>query len=283
MATGVKKGLTPARKVGSAPDNKGMTTYTIASGYSTNLGTQDPVKLSSGTLVLATNGANALGTLLGINYIDPTGKPQWLNYYPASLSIKSGTTIDAKVLDDPNATFRARCNGTVAQVLVGNIYAMDLAEGVDYFGNSQATVTVLAAKVGTASIANSTNLVSTLSITTGDAFSIKTSNAGSATTITIVTNETTATFLAALNAVPNISASLNASGFLVLQATDGYSLVLANTTNTPLTALGNTAGTYAPTVSAGSGMVKVIKVEDTVNNILEVLIVNESYRDNGAN
>lgn len=280
MATGAQKGLNPCRKLGSGPDNKGITSYSIASGYATDLGKGDPVKMSSGTLVLATNGADSQGVLQAVDYnpTDTTRQPVYGGHWPASAT---GTNIVAHVVEDPNATFTATGNGTVAQVLPGNLYAMTLP-GVDaYTGRSLGVVNVLATITGSLAVTGTNNAALT-GLANADAFTIKSSVANSASTITIVTNQTPAQLLALLNAVPGISASLNASNFLVVTATDGGSIVTVDGTGTPLadSTLLSAAGTTTATVALNASMVKVHKVIDSTNNILEVTLSNSIYRHN---
>jgi len=124
MPTGPKKGLNAARKVGSGPDNKGLNSYAIASGYATVLGKGDPVKLVSGTLQRATNDtADAIGVFQGVSYTDSNGNTVFSSIWPASTV---ATDIEALVLDDPGATFRAVGDSSVASVVPGEIYALNL-------------------------------------------------------------------------------------------------------------------------------------------------------------
>lgn len=170
-------GLVPHRKVGSQADNKALSPYTIASGYSTALACGEPVALSSGTLIRGTNGADAIGVLQNIKYVDSNGDVKYTTYWPASTA---ATQIEALVIDDPMATFTVKGNAAVTSVVAGQIYA----------------VTTTAAS-----------------------------------------------------------------------ATLRHSTILADI-----------AG---GTVAAGAGMVKVIKVIDTDERILEVVLVNHSLRDDG--
>lgn len=278
MATGPKYGLNPANKVGSAPNNMGLEEYTIASGYATAIYTGEPVAISSGTIVRATNGSDVKGVLEGVSIVDSNGTPQEKAYHTAGFT--STKPIKAKVMSDPFHMYRVKGNGTTSQVVVGNIYAIDWGTPDATFGRSGAMAQVLAERVGDVDISASTNLASGLGMANNDTFTVR-SNAGeSATTITIVTNMTAATLIAALNAVPNIRASLTSAGFLRIQATNGYSLILANGTNTPVDALfAGTAATTAPTVAANAGMFKVQKVLE--DDTLLVTLVNHTDRDDG--
>lgn len=281
MATGAKRGLNPARRVGSQSNNKGFSTYQIASGTSNAIFTGDPVALSSGRVVRASNGSDALGVLVGVSYVNTEGQPTEAPYFPASFT--SSQPILAKVVDDPFQTFFAKANGTVSQVLPGNIYSMTLGSGDTLTGRSTALVDVLATRTGDVDISAITDLGENLTgADDGDSFTIRTTQTTSATTITLTDGDGVTQLLAKLNAVPNILAELTSAGFLKLTATDGYSLVLAAGTGALIDDLfAGTAATTAPTVAANAGLVKVVEVVDATNGILEVVLVNHSYRDDG--
>lgn len=275
-------GFVPARRLGSAVDNKGLSSYTIASGYSTALGKGDPVKLSSGTLVVATNGADAIGIFDSVKY-KPTGDTQYIgygHYWPASAT---GTGIEALVLDDPSATFTLKTEVAPTAVLVGDIYAVTVGTPDTYTGRSACIANNKTTKTGSLAVVGTNNAALT-GLANNDAFTIRTSNNASAVTITIVTNQTPAQLLALLNAVPGIAASLDGSNFLVVSATDGGNLILADGAGTPLadSSLLAAAGTYRATVAANAGMIKVTKApSDTAINQIEGVLVNHSLRDDG--
>lgn len=282
MVSAPRKGLSPARKAGSGPDNKGLTTYAVASEYGTSIGAGDPVKLSSGTLVVATNGDDAIGVFQGISYIDAFGLPVWSQKWTASVE---ATNIEAMVLDDPAASFMAVADGPIPLVIPGDIFALNLTAPDAATGRSTMTVKTTTTLTGDVDIDGVADLgAAALGITDGDTFTIRTTQveAGSAVTITIADGDGTVDLLAALNAVDNISASLDSSGFLVIAATDGYDIVTVEGTGTPFAALmGVAAGTFSEVVAANAGLVKVLKVIDTTNRVLEVVLVNHSYRDDG--
>ena len=284
MATAPRLGLTPAKTVGSGPDNKGLTEYTIANGYATALGTGDPVKLTTdGSIIRASNSADTIGVFHGVTYVDSTGRIQIQKYWPASTT-SLVTPVTALVMDNPTASYFAVCASPVAITTNGDLYPMNLTAPNSSTGRSQMTVNNTPTKTGSLAVTGTNNAALT-GLTNGAAFNISSSVAATVTTITIVTNQTPAQLLALLNAVPGITASLNASNFLVVATTDGGKLVLADGTSTPLASsnLLAVAGTYAATVSAGSDMVKVLKVIDTVNNVVEVKLSEHSLEGRGAN
>lgn len=280
MATGPKKGLWVAKKVGSGPDNGGFDTYEVASGYGTALFTGDPVKLNAGKVEKASNGDSAIGVFIGCSYIDANGTPQEKPYKPASLTPPEGV-IYAKVMNEPLRTYECLANGTVAQVAVGNIYAANLDAGNTMFGLSGLTIDVVPSQVGTTALPStgSATIVGNVSGTANnDTFTVKAaSNTGAATTITILTATTRDQLMAALNAVPNVKATLTSDYKIVLETTDGTSLVVADGTGTPLADSSIlAAGTSTATVAANAGMVRVQKVVDPINRVLEVTLVNQA-------
>jgi len=280
MATAPRKGLNSSRKVGSAPDNKALSPYKIASGYGTALGIGDPVKIhTDGTIVKATNGADAIGVFHSVSYTDSQGNVIITKYWPASTV---ATNIEALVMDDPLCTYNAVCAGPIAEALTfpGALYALNLSAADAATGRSTVTVNNVAVRTGALAVTG-TNNAALAGLANNDAFTIKSSVADVAGTITIVTNQTPAQLLALLNAVPGISAALNGSNFLVVTATDGGNIVLADGAGTPLadsTLLG-AAGTVTATVAAGSAGVKIVRVIDVENKVVEVVQSRHSMRD----
>lgn len=104
--------------------------YTIASGYAVNIFHGDPVKLvTAGTIQLGTSDGtrtgtvdniSLLGSFAGVSYIDPTGKPVFSSYWPASQTVLSGTSPKAYVYDDPDTIFLIQANGSVAATAIGD-------------------------------------------------------------------------------------------------------------------------------------------------------------------
>lgn len=280
MPTGVKKGLNPSRKVGSAPDSRGLTEYSIASGYAVSLAIGDPVKLTTdGTLIRATNGADAIGVFAGVTYTNSSGEIKIDRYWPASTT---ATDIKALVVDDPFVTFDVKGDGPIPLVQPGDIFALNLTDPTASTKSSNITAKVMAEVTGNVALPTSGAMVGSVSgMADGDTFTIKTSNADSATTISIATATTTAQMLAALNAVSGILATVTADNYINIVATNGYDLVLAAGTGAPLTDMGLTAATHSEVVAANAGLVKVVKVKDAANYQMEVVLVNHSLRDDG--
>lgn len=89
-------------------------TFTIASGYATAIGYGDPVAFSgTGTgnlagIVIGVAGSAIVGVLVGVNYTDANGQPQWAKNWTA---LTTGTNIEARVITDPMVEYRAQVVG----------------------------------------------------------------------------------------------------------------------------------------------------------------------------
>lgn len=284
MPTGTKKGLTPARTVGSGPDNQGLNSYAIASGYSTGLGLGDPVKLTTdGTIIKATNDtADSIGVFMGVKYTDANGDPQFKKNWVASTT---GTDIEALVDDNPFRTFTAKAEGPIPLVQKGDIFALNLTDPDTNTGRSTATVKTNTEIIGDVDLDGETDIGANIAgVADSDTFTIETTApANSPVTITIEDGDGITELLAKLNAVTGISASVQAvTGFLVIEATDGYDITTAEGTNTPFAALfAGAAGTFSEVVAASAGLVKVVNVVDTDDYTLEVVLVDHDLRDDG--
>lgn len=274
MPTGPKKGLNPAKLRGNGPNNKGIQEYPVASGYATALYTGDAVKLNAGHIEKAATGDVTVGVLQGVEYTDQHGVRQYAAYLPASTT----GDIRARVVDDVNASFFGVANGTIDEVRVGNLYAMDVIAGNAAFGRSHSLIRVLAQAVGDEDITAEDTLVELSDVSNGNTFTVRSSlmGVGEAVTITIETADVVQDLLDDLNAVPNIHAEVIAGGLLKIQATDGGNLILTNGSGTPLVGLGITAGTFNA-VATTEAMVRVLSIVDPVNRVLEVTLDKHLY------
>jgi hypothetical protein len=107
-------GLQPVNLIGGQVF-AGATRYRrIASGYNTAIFYGDLVKLTTdGTIVLANETSTGpstgfAGVFLGCTYTDPTSKqPRFQQYYPGSVTVPTGTFINAIIADDPDTLFKA--------------------------------------------------------------------------------------------------------------------------------------------------------------------------------
>jgi hypothetical protein len=94
---------------------------TIASGYGTAIYKGSPVILdTNGTIVIGTAAADLLGIFAGVEYTDPSGKPNWSPYWPAGQTVFAGTSPKAYVWEDPATVFAVQANGPIAQSAIGS-------------------------------------------------------------------------------------------------------------------------------------------------------------------
>lgn len=103
-------GLKPVNLIGGQVFAGATRMMEIASGYATNIFYGDLVKrVAGGTIEKDTGTATAtpVGVFLGVSFTNgSTGQIQQQQFYPASVSIKSGTQIFAVVADDPDTLFQ---------------------------------------------------------------------------------------------------------------------------------------------------------------------------------
>jgi hypothetical protein len=97
--------------------------YQIADNQSGAIYQGDLVVLYDGYIIkydAATHTA-VTGVFNGCQYLDPTrsNKPTWKNYYPGSVDVLNGSTIDCEVIDDPNQLFLVQADGSVTQANIG--------------------------------------------------------------------------------------------------------------------------------------------------------------------
>ena len=139
-------GLQPINLIGGQVF-AGATRYRrIASGYSTAIFYGDLVKLTTdGTIVLANETSTGpstgfAGVFLGCTYTDPTSKqPRFQQYYPGSVTVPTGTFINAIIADDPDTLFKAVVvsSGTT----VTGIQYSAIGENADLVQTAGSTVT----------------------------------------------------------------------------------------------------------------------------------------------
>lgn len=128
-------GFRPSRKKGSGSNSTGMSEYTIASGYASNIFTGDLVTMNAGNVEVVTTIVDdkILGVFGGCSYT-VNGEPKFSKYWPASTS---ASNIVALVHDDPNSTFIVQAD---ASVTAGDVYSttftVTLGAGSTYTGKS---------------------------------------------------------------------------------------------------------------------------------------------------
>jgi hypothetical protein len=113
-------GLKPVGELGSGYNSAGTTEYKIASGASGNIFSGDLVKMAStGTILVAAAGDQALGVFRGCKYTDSNGDVIFSAYWPDGTVTSDAVAF---VVDDPNALFEVQsaATGSVVQTVVGN-------------------------------------------------------------------------------------------------------------------------------------------------------------------
>lgn len=124
-------GLKPVRHLGGGViRTNAMGSYSIASGYGTNIFRGDPVKRAAdGTLVRgAASDATTTGVFWGVTYKDTnTGEYKYSPYWPASTV---ATEIAAEIYDDPKIVFQVEADQLVTPLVAADIGAyVDLIIG----------------------------------------------------------------------------------------------------------------------------------------------------------
>jgi hypothetical protein len=167
-------GLKPVNLIGgqvfAGATRQLVITNSAGTGYGTSIFYGDVVKIASdGTIQVdtGTTTATPVGVFLGCQYTSAvTGQLTFSQYYPASLAVKSGSTILAFVADDPDQLFKV--------VLVTGTTADDATSGL------------LPAYLGRTIIGSNAQLVqNTGSTVTGDSKVGIYSAAGATTTATL--------------------------------------------------------------------------------------------------
>jgi hypothetical protein len=117
-------GLTRSRSF--AANSGKLRAYPIKNGAHSAMYTGTPVKLSAGTLDVATNTAAVLGVTRSFAWIDKTtGQPQYSKYIPANTSTKNSGYLEgftqpfALVDDNPNGTWIIKTDASVSSGEIG--------------------------------------------------------------------------------------------------------------------------------------------------------------------
>lgn len=94
------------------------TAYSIATGYSSNILQNQPVKIGAdGTVQAAAIGDRFIGTFQGVEFTDSDGRRRVSNKWTAS---QAGTDIVAYVTLDPTIVYEIQANGTIAKTDIGS-------------------------------------------------------------------------------------------------------------------------------------------------------------------
>ena len=169
-ATASPYGLRPINRNDGMPDAGATSQFLIdPAGEATNLfygqvviiGADGYIALSTATGAdLTTNnlGGSSLGgwgVFVGCSYVNAQGQQIYAQYYPSGTA--NGGEITAYVITDPNVTFQAQMDGTIAQSALG---------ANTFFAAAQSTST------GSTRTGNSTSAVESTVVTTAAAFKI---------------------------------------------------------------------------------------------------------------
>jgi hypothetical protein len=124
--------------------------YRVAPGYNVNMFKNQPVILNTnGTITAGTAAADLLGVLVGVEYVDTTGKPTYSPNWIAGTLVFPGTSPQAWVLDDPEIVYKVQADGIVAQTAIGDqCDVTNVAGGSLLTGVSTATVSSVPSGVG---------------------------------------------------------------------------------------------------------------------------------------
>lgn len=104
-------GFKALRTQSGAPISEALNQYNIASGYANNIFTGDPVTvLADGTIGIGVAGSACLGIFMGCKYQLPAPQANGQSfvfspYWPTGTVVKTGTTVEAMILDSPDIVF----------------------------------------------------------------------------------------------------------------------------------------------------------------------------------
>lgn len=119
-------GFVPVGHLSGGIIRHNISPYTFAAAYNANVFTGDVVMLANtGYLQVATAGStNLVGVFAGCQWIDTDGSVRFSRYWPASQAVKTGTTPEIWLYDDPNIIYEVQAwtatTGYWAQTMNGN-------------------------------------------------------------------------------------------------------------------------------------------------------------------
>ena len=102
-------GLKPINLIGGQVFAGATRQLVIASAYGTSIFYGDVVKVVAGGTIekdTGTTSATPVGVFLGCSYVNAQGQVIFSQYYPASTTAPTGTTINAFVADDPDQLYK---------------------------------------------------------------------------------------------------------------------------------------------------------------------------------
>jgi len=126
MAVSYPGGLVRSRTVGAGSTR--LKAYPLKNGAHSAMFTGTPVKLSAGTLDVATNNAAVIGVAQSFQWIDKTtGQPQFSKFIPANTSQKNSGYFEgytqpfALVDDNPMGTWICKTDVSIAATFLGEL------------------------------------------------------------------------------------------------------------------------------------------------------------------
>lgn len=106
FGTNAPSGLVPVRKMDGSAWTASENHYEIVTTYASSIFKYDPVTIgTSGYLERGAAGSPIVGVFMGVKYIDSTGVPKFMPYWPGNPGVLTGSTVEAIVIDDPNVIF----------------------------------------------------------------------------------------------------------------------------------------------------------------------------------
>lgn len=144
------RGFQPVMSVGgSAAWNGATNAYRIASGYATNIFTNDPViLLTTGYINIAAAASQIRGVATGFYWVGANGIPNYSPYWPAGTVTQGAKDATVYVVDDPNTVFMAKFTGAATNptvAAIGATFASTIGTGIIASGlsTSGANITTL--------------------------------------------------------------------------------------------------------------------------------------------
>lgn len=145
VATYVKGGLTPLRKLGSRPNSGGFGAYPIANGQTGSIFKGDPVRIGGGTVSVCPDGGTPDGVFLGCKYATQAQGTVHSSYFPSGTSMGAPDgRVDgynqplAYVLDDPDQTYAILIKSSAGTTFQAGDYAT-VSNGGGNTQNGQST------------------------------------------------------------------------------------------------------------------------------------------------
>jgi hypothetical protein len=124
------------------------TAYSIATGYSSTIYQNQPVKLVDGQLEDAAAGDRFIGTFQGVEWTDSDGRRRISNKWTA---VTAGTDIVAYATLDPSIVYEIQSNAAMTVADIGAQYDFTAASG-------NATTGISSQMLGVSTVANNAGL-----------------------------------------------------------------------------------------------------------------------------